>query len=238
MRIVAPDDSWMFSAVAGTPNAGFSEDWLVDGRPNFPVEWSGSALTVTPSPSLMVDVVAVWGHNIIQGATITLGGSLSGTIGTETWPRDGIPHGWFKLLPTPVSVATATLAVSGNGDDPVVSEFYGGLSVEYPDFQHNVEFDPSEPFEWEGEGLNMNPLEVGISGPRRISGTITLDDTGYEELKGMNLSTRRGARPVLLIEDDSVNDAMLVQLRWTARHNEGNWDIGLEVLEISRPEWP
>src|SRR4051812_9941336 len=108
MIIVPPDESWMFAPVSGTAvDATFEQSWLTDGASDTPVQGSGLNLTVTPDTSLSVDIVAIVNHNMQAGSTVTLGGSLTGTIATPAWGRDGLPKNWFKRYTSPVTVTTA-----------------------------------------------------------------------------------------------------------------------------------
>lgn len=245
MRYVRPDLSLNGSAVSGTVDADYDNDWLVDGRPAFPVRVTGSfSLTVTPagSPAPTIDVIALIHHNVRQAATVTLGGDLSSTIPTVPEPPDGIFPNIYRLLSTPDSVSSLVLGISGN-TVPVITSLYAGLSRELTPLHLGRTEDPAEPFQWEGEGLTQAPYDPGVSDPWRSAGECILTDDELEDVRDWYLSTRRGTRPTLIILDDAINEAKLVVFRYKAvdlapaPYPDALHTVSFEFVEIPRVRW-
>lgn len=239
MRMVSPHRSLLFAAVSGTVDADYQAAWLTDGRPGFPVRRTGDlSLTVTPAASKLVDVVAVCHHNIRQAASIALGGSLSSTIPTVAHPPDGIPHNWYRRLAEPVSVATLELDVTGNTDPIVIGELVAGLSwAPEAGIRSGRQVDGGEPFAWEGEFSVTPPYDPGVAAPRRLSGELALTGDEWSEFLAIHAAQRNGTRPVLLIPDDTVNDAWLAVFRFGDSLVGGTHFVTLEAVEIPRVRW-
>jgi hypothetical protein len=237
MRFGRFDQSVYGATVTMTPDATYLASWLTDGRPGYPVKKTGGSLSATVTASLSVDMFSVINHNIKQAASIGLSGGVTNTISTAAWTAEGIPLNWVRVLTSPVSISSIGLSVTGNTDPVVVGEFYAGLSIEFPDFLHGRRFDPDRPFAWEGEYSSLGPYDSGVSAPRRVSGSIALDDTQYATLQEVFLSQRNGSRPVAWLEDDAVNDLWLAQFDYDSEHREGSWFINLEIMEIPRVRW-
>lgn len=238
-RYVPPYDSIIGAASVGSVDADFTDDWLTDGRPGYPVMKTGGSLsfTITLLAALTLDVIAVCRHAIRAAATITLGGDLSSTIATATYPKDLIPYNWYRRLANPISVSSFTLAVTGNTDPVVIGELYAGRSHTFDvnNFRHGLMIDPGEPFAWEGD---MAPYDDRLSKPRRLVGEFLLSASEYADLIAWDLSTRSGSIPSLIIPDDSVNDVWLVQFRYRVSGTDGgNFIVAFEMVEIQRTRW-
>lgn len=247
MRYLRNDESLLYAPVSGSVDADFVNDWLTDGRPEFPVQVTGTlALTVTPagSPAPMVDVICLHHHNVREAATVTLGGSLSSTITTAPLPPDGIFPNIYRRLTSPASVSSLVLTISGN-TDPVVCSLYAGFSrtLERPLFLGRTR-NPAQPFAWEGESL-AHPNDNGLSDPLRLRGECILSEAGILEVEAWYQSTRRGSRPTLIIPDDDYNRALLAVFNYSVTDlAPGDYDdmdalfqVSFEVVEIPRVRW-
>jgi hypothetical protein len=246
MRYVRGDESLLFEPVSGTVDATYDEDWLTDGRPNFPVRTTGNlSLTVTPGATLTgVDVIAIHHHAVKQAATITLSGSVSSTIPTAAWPPDDIPKNWFRKLTTPVSVSSLGLAVTGNTDPVIIGGLFAGKSRTLEEFlMLGRTVDPGQPFRWEGEYGTVPPYDSGNGPQRRMTGQAYLTDAGLDDVEAWYLSTRSGTIPTLIIPEDDVNDAWLVTFHYTAQdfanaeRPNARYSVNFEFAEIPRVRW-
>jgi hypothetical protein len=236
MRLVLADDSWMFAPVSGTTDSEYVNTWLTNGDPYRAVKKTGTlSLTVTPAVPVSVDLYAVINHTIEQAATITIGGSLSQGISTAAWPRNRIPRNWYRRLTTPVSVSTASITVSGNGNPVYIGEFYGGLSHDVGEFLNNVETDPGQPFAWE---MFKPPYDSGVNRPRRKSGQVILSAADFAIVEALELGSYNGTRPSLAVFDDAVNDVWLCNFSYKVKKNEGWFFCDFEFVEIPSVRWP
>jgi hypothetical protein len=259
MRYIRPDESLMFSPVTGTVDTDFQANWLMDGLPGYPAQTTGSmSLTVTPATAMEVDLIVVCHHNINQGATITLGGSLSSTIETQAHPPDGIPTNWYRLLDTPVSVSSLVFAVTGQGGSPaeavIVGELYAGLSRTLPALHLGRQLSPGAMFPWEGQFSSLAPYDPGVHRTLRVRGTCILQETELNELHAFYVSQRNGNRPVIIVPDYPVEAAWLCQFNYDAAdfvpgdasaavgspgvETQAMFTVTLEIVEIPRLRWP
>jgi hypothetical protein len=240
IRIVPAHKSIIGAPVtAGTVDTTYQREWLTDGSPGFPVRKTGGSLslTITPAAAVSCDVFAVCHHKVKQAATISLSGSVTNTIPTAAWPADDIPRNWYRRLTTPVSVASLGVAVTGNTDPVIIGEFYAGLSFTFEiDFGHGRTFDPQRPFEWEGEFASLAPYDPGLALPRRLRGELALEPSEYADLEAAYLSQRNGSRPVLIIPNDTVNDAWLAQFSFQESFSAYS-TVTMEIVEIPRTRW-
>lgn len=244
MRFVSPDRSILYSPVSGDVQPTYQEAWLTDGRPGYPVRSEDGSpltlgpLTVTPAAAVSCDVFAVTHHTIEQGATISLGGSITDAIPTAAWRKDGIPANWY-LRRAAASIASLTLTVTGNAAAVYVGELYAGLSYQFAtDFLINREYDPGEPFAWEGEFSSLLPHDSGVAQPRRYRGSMILEDADYAELVAWGESQRNGSRPSLIVLNDAVNDALLGYMKFRETFDTVYHYISLEIVEIPLLRWP
>ena len=217
MRFVDPNLSIMFAPVAATPTVDFLASWLTDGRPGYPLQTDGDlSATVTPAASLMVDTIAVCSHNILEAATITLGGSLSSSIETRPWLANGMPANWYRLLDTPVSVSSIVLGVTGNGGPVIVGELYAGLSQLLPQLHLGRRLAPDKVFPWEGEFSSLAPYDSGLGSFERITGTMILTEAQMNILRAWFLAQYNGSRPTLILPDYPANEAWICQFNYEA----------------------
>jgi hypothetical protein len=239
MRLVPSYQSIMFAPVSGSVDTTYVDDWLTNGLPGFPVKKTGGSLslTVSPSPAVMVDTLAIVNHKVKAAASVSVSGSISTTIPTAAWEWDDIPVGWFRLLAAPVSASSLVLAVSGNSDPVIIGEFYAGLSIVFPGMLHGIRFAPGHTFPWEGEFASLAPFDSGVAPSRRMAGNLILTAAQHAQLVSAHASQRNGSRPVLFINDDDVNDAWLAQFDFESDKGEGYYFVSLEVVEIPRTRW-
>lgn len=235
MRFVSPHRSIINNSVSGTVSTGYQNSWLTNPSVGYPARTDGN-LALTVSGVGLVDVVAVTHHNIIPAATVTAG-SL-GVISTVAWRPDNIPYNYVRVLASPTSPGSIALTVTGNGGAVVVGSLSAGESYVFPDFLNGRQYSPQEPFAWEGDFSSLAPYEYGIAAQRRVQGSIILTSAEWENLQLVFEAQRLGNRPVLWVEDDTVNDAWLCQLSLDATHNEGSYFVNLQIAEIPRFRWP
>lgn len=237
MRIVPANKSIIGATVTGTVDADYINTWLTDGNAGYPAYKTGSSLSLTASfSSRSIDVAAVVNHALPATATIGLSGAL-GSIPTAAWRADGIPYNWVRVLATPATLSSIALSITGAGSQAVVGELYAGASSIFPAFLSGLRFTLQEPFTWEGEYPSLAPYDAGVSAQRRIRGSLILLAAEYAALVECYESQRRGSRPLLMVEDDMVNDAWLCQINFEAEHKEGWYFVDLEVAEIPRLLW-
>lgn len=217
-----------------TPDDTYQSAWIVDGSPGTPYQKTGNvALAVTPPASASMDVFALINHTV--NVSTVLSGAVSGSIPAGVLDEEGIRYNPFLRL-TPANVSTAiNLAISSNSGPVIVGEFFGGLSVAFEAYQ--LDFDPGDPFEWEGEFSSIAPYDPGLSHPRRLSGEVVVDDTVFAQIQSCYRSTLRGSRPALIIPDDAVQDAWMGVFRYRERYSETLHFVTLEVMELPRTRW-
>lgn len=222
-------------AVAATIDATYTEAWLVDGSPGTPIQRTGNlSAVITPPSSQMMDVFALVNHTVDVSAGVS--GDASATIPAGALDGEGIRFNPFVRLATPVSVsASLTLTVSGNAAPVIIGEFYGGLGVEFEAYE--LDLDPGDPFEWEGEFSSIPPYDSGLSSPRRLAGDVVMTAAQLAQVKAVYASTRRGSRPCLVIPDTDVNDAWCARFRFRAAYEDTIYRVALEVIEIPRTRW-
>lgn len=233
MRVVSPHRSIINYAVSGSVDATYQAQWLTTSSVGRPARRTGN-LSLNVSSVGSIDVVAVINHNIAQSAVIGLG--ALGFITTAPWRADNIPYNWFKRF-NPTTPGLLMLTVTSNPTFTAIGMLYAGLSYEWNGFLNGRSFDPQRPFPWEGEFSSLAPYDPGLSAQRRVSGTVIMNNTHYEELLLTCEAQRLGNRPILWIEDDAINDAWLCQFGFSSVHNEGHWFVNLEITEIPRLRW-
>lgn len=205
-----PDESFLYGSVAGTVEATYTNDWLLDGRPHYPVRGTtGLALTATAPAARTVGLIAIVNHNITGTTAIT--GDITATVPAATVGADGIPLNPFVSV-TPTSASSLVMTVSQTPS--IVSLLMAGQKRTLErTLQTRPVFDPGEPFEWEGEYGGINPYDSGVAA-RRLSGETVVSDVGLAEIQAWYLSTRSGTRPSLIVPISTVNDAWLVRFRY------------------------
>jgi hypothetical protein len=236
-----PDESFLYGSVTGTVEATYDQDWLVDGRPGYPVRGTtGLALTATAPAARMVGLIAVVNHNLT--GTVAITGGLTATVPAATIGGDGIPLNPF-VLTTPTSATSLVMTVTQTPS--IVGLLYAGQKRTLErQLQTQPVFDPGEPFAWEGEYGGIGPYDAGVAA-RRLTGETIVSDTGLAEIKAWYLSTRQGTRPSLIVPIDTVNDAWLVTFRYTwipklIHQADGRRSIHVvqfEFVEIPRLRW-
>jgi hypothetical protein len=237
MRFVGAHKAIYGASVSITPDATYFASWLTDGQPQYPVKTTGSFSAAISFTSQNIDVVAVTHHNIVQAATISLSGGISGSIATAAVLADSIPRNWRYLTLTPAAASSFTIGVTGNGGPVIIGEVFAGLSSVFPDLLAGRRLTPSQPFLWEGEYASLAPFDPGVSAQRRVSGTVVLTDAEFDELDAVFISQKVGSRPVLWLDNDTVNDAWLCQFHYEATHEELKHFVSLEITEIPRTSW-
>lgn len=230
-----PDERAYPGSVSGSVDADFVAAHLIDGRPSFPVKKTGGSisLAVTPDAARNVNGFAAVNHAVRAAVNIAIGGI--GTLTPSTWGEDGIPFNPFQLLTAAVALGTPTVSVTGNVDPVIIGDLWlGTLRTLDGDFLHARQLEPGEAFTWESA---LAPYDDGESEPRRLSGSVVLSDSGFADLQAWYRSTRRGARPSVVVPDSSVNDAWLAVIQYREAHTEGWHMVELDVLEIPRTRW-
>lgn len=239
---VRPDESLMFMAVAGTVDADFENDWLVDGRPGRPIKRTGDpSLTITVSPAVSVSLLACCNHNVDAGNTIDVTGDATATITAGTLPKNGIPLNPFTTI-NAVSVSSLVVAVTGNSVATVIGEFYAGTKRTLPrQLRPGRVYTPGAPYTWEGDFGSQPPYDTGVA-QRRLSGELVTDDAGLADIQSWYESTREGTRPTLIVPEHDKNDAWLVVFQFRSRVLWRNGSqtahvVELEFMELPRSRW-
>lgn len=233
----------MFGSAAGTVDADYDANWLVDGLASRPVRRAsgGLSITATALASRSVSLVAIVNHNISTSVGIT--GGVTATIPAATLDDDGIYlNSFIRITP----VAATSLVMAASGTPAIVGELYAGTARQLErQLLVEPEFDLADPFEWEGEASSLAPYDPGLSDPRRLAGETILNGDGMDDVKAWYASTRRGTRPTLIVPMDDVNDPWLVTFRYTARPHmiiagspgRSIWRVFFEFLELPRVRW-
>ena len=238
MRIVFPHRSIVGAvSTASGLDATYSQAWLTDGRPGYPVRKTSGDLSasIALAASTAIDVLAITHHSVREAATITIGGDISTTIPTAALPADGIPLNFVRLLETPIDAEDLTLAVTGNTDPIIIGEFYAGLSTEILlGFRHGRGSSPGAPAPWEGEYGVLPPYDAGVSTPRSLHGDFLFDPTEYADFLNSELGQCGGSKAVLVLPDDDVNDAWLAQITITETTDGYNHFVTVDIVEIRR----
>lgn len=217
MDYVRPDESIIGAAVSGTVSTDYLESWLTDGMAGRPARTDGAmSLTVTPAAALNVDTVAVISHNIEEAATITLGGSLSGSIATQPWLANGMPANWYARLTSPVATSSIVLGVTGNSGATIVGELYAGFTRTLPSLRIGRRLSPGKTFPWEGEYSSLAPYDTGIGETLRVTGSIVVNEQEMNEVDAWFLSQRNGSLPTLILPDYPANVAWLCAFNYEA----------------------
>lgn len=246
MLYCRPDESFLYGTVAGTVDATYEADWLLDGRPGYPVRKTsgGLSLTCTSLAPRTLSVIAAINHNI--SGTIGITGDTTQTIPAATLGEDGIYFNSFKRF-TPVATAD-DIVMAAAGTPAIVGLLYAGTArdLERDLSADDSGFDEAEPFAWEGEHGLVPPHDPGVSDPRRLTGSVVMSGTGLAEIRAWYLSTRKGARPSLFVPFESVNDAWLVRFKYRVKPLKVNettaalstYLVTFDILEIPRLRWP
>lgn len=237
MRMISAHRSIINNAVAGTVSTNYQAAWLTNPSVGYPARTDGD-MSLTVSGVGLVDVIAVTHHNIVQAASVTLGGGLSSTIPTRAMRPDGIPYNYVRVLAAPVNAGTIVLGVTGNGGAVYVGSLSAGESYVFNDFVSGRKYTPQQPFSWEGDFSSLAPYDYGLAAQRRVEGTVILNDAQWENLLLVFESQKLGNRPILWLDNDDVNDAWLCQISIDETHGEANHFVNLQIAEIPRFRWP
>lgn len=243
MLFCRPDESFLYGTVTGTVDTDYDPDWLLDGRPGFPVHRAtgGLALTATALAARDVSILALINHNI--AGTVAITGGVTATIPAATLEADGIYLNSFVRIAT--VVGATSLVMTSAAAPATVGLLYAG---KVRDFERDLAVDDAEfselstPFVWEGD---IPPYDDGYSEPRRLAGSCIVSGTGLADLRAWARSTRKGTRPSLLVPFESTNDAWLVTFRlsWQPLHVKesdaalSSYRARLEFVEIPRVRW-
>lgn len=233
----------MFGSVAGTVDANYDNDWLLDGRSGRPVRRAsgGLSLTATALASRSVSILALINHNI-SGA-VGISGGVTATIPAATLGADGIYLNPFVAISP---VAASSLVMAASGTPAVVGELWAGTKrILGRQLRTEVTFEESDPFEWEGECSTLAPYDPGLADARRIVGEAILDDDGLDDVREWYQSTRRGTRPTLIVPIDTINDAWLVVFRYSVQtvlihktdRSRSIHRVSFEFTELPRVRW-
>ncbi len=256
MRYVLPDESLLFAAVSGSVDLTYFATWLVDGEPGHPAVYTGDPTwTVTPGAAVMVDFIAVHHTNLLETATVSLGGSLSSSI--DLWPvrPDGISPNAYRLLTTPVTTTSLVLSVTGNGAQTIIGGLYAGLSRTLPALHLGRHSVPRKVRTFEGEFSSLAPYAKGIGPGRSVTGTFILTEAQLNELAAWHESQQEGSVPAILLPDYPVGKPMLVQFDYeyddfvpgTAPMDDGSpvanepealFTVTMNVTEYPPIRWP
>lgn len=222
------------TVVPAAIDATYEPNWLVDGAPGTPLQRTGDlSAVITPPSTEMIDIFALVNHTVNVSAGIS--GGATATIPGAALDGEGIRYNSFARI-APVSVSSdITLAISGNASPIIIGELYGGLAIEFEDYE--LDLDPGDPFEWEGEFSSIPPYDSGLSHPRRLTGEVVMTAAQFAQVKAIYDSTRRGSRPCLVIPDEDVQDAICALFKYRARYEATLYFVSLEVIEVPRTRW-
>lgn len=228
------------TSVTGTPDSDHPLSWLTDQRPAFPIRYPAGAWKVSISvDTKSVKLIALANHSI--DATVTIGGTPSGTIAIPTLPTNGVALNPYKLYATAVPAVTTLTLEGTNVAAMILGEAFAGVPIEITPFymtdMHDEFFDGG--LELQGDYMNVPAFDEAREW-RVFGGTQTFFTSEKAALIAAWESQRGGSRPSLLIVDQAVNDARVVQMlrpTFKPKDHPAQWEASLTFVEYPRYRW-
>jgi hypothetical protein len=212
---------------AGAVDTDYQAAWLTDGRPGRPVRATSGALTFTitngsftpgslptlPSGHTNKTLVVLANTNIV-GATITVSGTISGSITAPTTQWNGINYSPY-LLTTLTTLSTVTVAITGATEDVIIGEAMIGSAIELwpppPPEDQSIEWNDFPMENAGGEFASVQPYYRGIES-RKLTFTQYYNRTMLDELIKAQRSQRAGEQPLVIVPNSTINDAWVVYM--------------------------
>lgn len=224
-------------------------DWLVDGRPGFPLrlEDIDGVLTVTHDAAT-VSLVAICHHLLSAGTTVTLGGDLAGVLTAPTIPRNGVPLNFYRVLTPVAGVDSVTLTFAAGANDVLVGEAIIGstLVLDPPLKVDGSRFAEIQYVGSRGAALSGIPPYSERARSRTIGGSQYYDQAGLDAILEWYDSQDGYAYPIpsLIIPDSDIpTDARLVFLspptysQVGPEGSDAQYLVELEFTEVPRTRW-
>jgi hypothetical protein len=127
-------DETFGSAVSGTVDSTYDNEWLIDGRTSYPVRLTGSGIALTITGSAQAVGALVVGHHLLDAAlSVAITGDITNTVVIPSYGANGIPFNGYRLITEVPAVTTLTLTVTGNtGAAVIIGEFVAGKARTLP----------------------------------------------------------------------------------------------------------
>lgn len=242
---IAPNKMFaLFStSVTGTVDATYDPDWLVDGRTDWPVRRTGSAISLAIAGTAQdVDTLVLGHHNIRPAATINITGDITTTLTVPTWPSNNIPLNAYRSVTLAAGVDALTLAITGQTESAcIIGEFCAGLAQTLPltlmnDTQFSeTDFRVTRPVDM----AFVPPHDKGMKASRwRGSGLLTVSQMA--QVRDWQDATRSNTRPSVIIASFlGSTEAKFVQFVGLSRViPKGQlFDVELVLEEYPRRRW-
>lgn len=243
-----PSDFWTrggtVTTTVGATDSDYTDDWLVDDKPNVPARGTSGTVTWSiASSSGSVSGIVIANHNIDGARTITIGGGITATGAAPASRANSIPYNaYIAISPTATGVTGFTVGVSGNSANLTIGEVVAGVFRSFP-----------------GRGLLMN--ELGGSNLNRGNGAQSLSVTPYDTAEAQRMwrskvvataselddmmawfeAQRNESRFSVFIPDSTVNDAWLVYLQEPEYEllptRIPSYRVTINLIEIPRVRW-
>lgn len=240
------DEIWSLNGTvtttAGTTDSDYTDDWLVDKRPNWPARATNGTVTWSVANTAgYVDGIGIFNHNLDAALVVTIGGGISTTITIPTARPNGIPRNPFKSVTAAPACATLTIAVSGNTNPVTIGSFYAGKKRSFPHTGLSVRGlgGSEDDMRHRTEGQTMMPYDYGLRA-RPLRGNTVCTTAELDDLIAWQESQRGGSIPSILVMDDTANDARLVYMTLaydSIPNASGLWEATLTFQEIPRVRW-
>lgn len=243
MRFMRADEIMtLFGTVTGGAATGYTDDWLVDGRPGRPAKAPGGSpagatwVIVGPSSKLVTHVV-VANHNLPAGSVVGITGGVTGTATAPALGANDIPMNFFTEIVTPAT--TNTITVDIDVADCIVGEVLAGRVREV---DHGILVGAQIRYLAGSELPNgwMSSLpgyDEGIV-QRAIHGQAVVTTANKAELEAWWEATRGSTRPSVLIPFCEDTDAWVGRLEaFEAVSVSNHWRVTFTFVEYPRSRW-
>lgn len=229
------------TTTAGTTDSAYTDDWLIDDRPNRPAKaTNGTATWSIASSSGSISGIAICNHNIEAARAITIGGGITATGSGPNVRKNSIPYNAWIPLPAIASGVTGfSVGVASNPSALVIGEVVAGLMQTFPGGGllarglggRNRRFGAG------ASALSVPAYDTGEAG-RSWSSSVLATRAELDTVMGWFEAQRNESRCSLFIPSDSDNDAWLVYLaepEWT--YEGSRYRVSLSMDEIPRVRW-
>jgi hypothetical protein len=227
---VAPDAT--LSVVSGVEDADYPIANLVDRNPALAAKFTTTTVRIvfTFAAAQRIDVAALIHHNLDAGlSNVRIEGNAANAWGAPTFSatftipayhEDGMPvNPWLDLTAQPGYSADgfqywSIVCASVNSAAIAIGDVWLGATKRT--LVRNIEWGSEESDEWPAI---VHETDFGVKtvypfGTKRrtLTGKLKTTDAGLAALRAFHRDSFGLARPVLVVEDPSVNDAMLVRI--------------------------
>ena len=229
-----------YGAVSGgTIATDHQRSWLTDLRPSRPARATSgtNSWTITCSGG-QCNFLAAANCRLDSGETIDITGSTTATL-TVTKRGDNICKNPWSYFTPAVAAATLNVGVTGNSNEVVIGEFFGGYARELtrgtkPGGRRTKEYRTTTPENWSsipGYSPRQNRF--------RKSFDVTVTKAQYEAIQLWEEQTYNGTLPSVIVPDLAVNDCFVVKFLGFEfdKQNPDTYNITLNFLELARKEW-